>query len=70
MHPIQRAAAYICYRWANELHGPPAGLLPAALWCLAPLVLAFGATIVPDVGAAALGVVAAYAYWRWLHELG
>lgn len=66
--PFSLLGAYVCYRWANELYGPPAGLLPAALWCFSPLVLAFGATIMPDVGTASFGVVAAYALWRWLRE--
>jgi hypothetical protein len=29
---------WICFRWALDLYGPPAGLTAAMLWCFSPLV--------------------------------
>jgi len=57
--------AWVCYSWARELHGAEAGWLALLLWCFCPNVIAWGATICPDAPAAAMGVAAAYAYWRW-----
>jgi hypothetical protein len=64
--PLSLLAGYVCWRWAAELYGPRAGLLALALWCFCPNVLAHAQMITPDAGAAALGVTAAYAFWRWL----
>ncbi|MCR4412686.1 MAG: glycosyltransferase, partial [Thermoguttaceae bacterium] len=64
--PFSLLGAYVCFRWASELHGGAAGLVAATLWCFCPNVLAHGRLITPDVGAAALGLAAAYVYWRWL----
>jgi 4-amino-4-deoxy-L-arabinose transferase-like glycosyltransferase len=64
--PLSLLGGYVCWRWAAELYGPRAGLLALALWCFCPNVLAYGQLITSDAGAAALGVTAAYAFWRWL----
>ncbi len=66
--PLSVIGGYVCWRWAGELYGPAAGLLALTLWCFCPNVLAWAATIGPDAGAAAMGVAAAYLYWRWLRE--
>jgi 4-amino-4-deoxy-L-arabinose transferase-like glycosyltransferase len=64
--PLSLLGGYVCWRWAADLYGPRAGLLALALWCFCPNVLAHAQLITPDAGAAALGVTAAYAFWRWL----
>jgi 4-amino-4-deoxy-L-arabinose transferase-like glycosyltransferase len=64
--PLSLLGGLVCYRWAAELSGRPAGLLALALWCSSPTVLAYAALITPDAGAAALGVAAGYCFWRWL----
>ncbi len=64
--PFSLLGAYLCFRWASDLHGGAAGLVAAALWCFCPNILAHGRLITPDVGGAALGLAAAYAFWRWL----
>lgn len=64
--PVSLLGAYCCYRWAGELYGRAAGLTALLLWCFSPNVLANAQLITPDSGAAAIGVVACYAFWRWL----
>jgi hypothetical protein len=67
--PLSILGGYICFRWANELYGTPAGLLAVTLWCFCPNIVGHGQLITPDVGATALGVTACYAFWKWLKEL-
>lgn len=64
--PFSLLAASICYCWASELYGFASGLVALVLWCFCPNCLAWGATMMPDAAAAALGVTAAYCFWRWL----
>ena len=66
--PFSLCAAGVIYLWSNDLYGPTAGLLSAALWCFSPLVLANAQMITPDTGAAALGAGACYLFWKWLDE--
>src|ERR1700692_3142979 len=40
--PFSLLGAYICYRWARELHGSAAGLLALTLWCFCPNILGHG----------------------------
>lgn len=65
--PLALLGAWVCFRWARELHGEWAGLTALALWCSCPLVLGHGSLMTPDVPAAALGVWACYLFWRWAH---
>ncbi len=64
--PLSICGALVCFLWSRELYGTHAGVVSATLWCFDPNVLGHGALITPDVGAAALGIAAAYAFWRWL----
>lgn len=64
--PVSMFGGWICFRWARELFGTASGFVALILWCTCPNVLAWGATITPDIGAAAFGVAAAYTFWRWL----
>lgn len=64
--PFALLGGWICYRWAAELWGGSAGLLALVLWVCSPSVLAYGHLITPDIGAAGLGVAAAYVLRRWL----
>lgn len=68
--PLGLLGGAVCYRWAGELYGAPAGLTALALWCFSPTVLAYGALITPDLGAAAAGAAAGYTFWRWLRKPG
>ena len=68
--PFSLLGGYVCFRWARELYGDWSGLLALTLWCFGPYILANGQMITPDMGATALGVTAAYAFWRWLKRPG
>jgi hypothetical protein len=66
--PFSLLGALFCYWWARELWGSAAGVVALVLWCFSPNVLAHGQTITPDVPAAALGIGAAWMYWKWLQR--
>lgn len=66
--PFSLIGAYVCFRWAAHLYGPPAGLLALILWCFSPDVLGLGQFLNPDIPAAALGAAACYTFWLWLHR--
>jgi 4-amino-4-deoxy-L-arabinose transferase-like glycosyltransferase len=68
--PLSLVGGYFCYRWAAELYGPTSGILALTLWSVSPNVLAHGQLITPDMGGAVFGVVAGYAFWRWLRAPG
>ena len=66
--PFSLLGAYICFRWASELYGYLSGLIALLAWCFSPMIIGFGALITPDVGSAALGITACYAFWHWLKK--
>ena len=66
--PFSLLGAYICFLWAKELYGIAAGIVALLAWCFSPMVLGFGSLITPDVGSAALGITATYAFWHWLKK--
>lgn len=66
--PLLLLGGYFGYRWSREIYGEAAGLVFLVLWCFSPMLLAWGATVCPDVVAAALGVVAVYTFRRWLYK--
>lgn len=68
--PLSLLGGWACYCWARDLYGYRAAMLACALYCFCPNLLAWGASITPDAGAAALGVLSGYAFWRWLREPG
>ena len=64
--PIILLSSWFGYRFASELYGQTAGIIFLTLWTFSPLVLAWGATICPDVCAASLGIIGIYTFWHWL----
>jgi hypothetical protein len=66
--PFCLLGGWVCYRWACELWGFRAGLLALCLWCFNPMILGHGAVVMPDVPGAAMGVFAAWRFWKWLRE--
>ncbi len=66
--PISLLGACVCFLWARDLYGPSAGLLALCLWCFSPNLIAHGQLITADAGAATFGLLAGYAFWRWLRE--
>ena len=69
--PISLIGGVFCFVWARRLYAAPwAGWIALFLWCFDPLILGNGSLITNDVAAAAFGVVAGYAFWRWLSRPG
>ncbi len=68
--PFGILGGVVCYCWARDLYGDSAGLLALVLWCFSPNILAHGALMTPDAGAAALGLSANYIFWKWLKAPG
>ncbi len=66
--PFSLLGGFVCYRWGTELSGGRAGLTALSLWCFSPGILGHAALITSDVGAAALAILATYAYWKWLKQ--
>ena len=66
--PLVLLGTWFGYRWACELYGRVAGIIFLILWTFSPLVLAWSATICPDVAATSLGIVAVYSLRYWLKK--
>ena len=64
--PFSWIGGIVCYLWARDLYGRPAGVIACAIWCLEPNILAHSALITSDAAGTALGVAACYTFWRWL----
>lgn len=63
--PWSLLAAGLVFHWSRKLYGAQAGLFSAVLWCFSPLVLTNAQVMTPDTAAAALGLCAAFAFWKW-----
>jgi hypothetical protein len=61
---------FVCFKWAAELYGRGSGYAALVLWCFSPNILGHGALLTPDIGGAATGLLAGYAFWRWLDKPG
>lgn len=66
--PFSLLGGLVCYWWARDLFGEPAGLVSCALWCFCPNILGHASCLTPDAHAAALGVAAQYLFWRWMRR--
>ena len=64
--PLSALGACACYALSGKFYGPAAALVGLSLWCFCPTVLAYGACITPDVGAAAGGILAWVLFLNWL----
>ena len=64
--PFILLGGYFGYRFASELYGRCSGITFLILWTFSPLILGWGATICPDVAAAAMGIIGLYTFWHWL----
>ncbi|MGC1275463.1 MAG: glycosyltransferase family 39 protein [Planctomycetaceae bacterium] len=60
----------MCYVCGRDLYGPAAGLFAAGIWAFCPETIAHGAMVTPDIAGASFGLLAAYAFWRWLRRPG
>lgn len=66
--PFAWLGGVICYLWARDLYGRPAGVIASALWCFEPNILAHTSLITSDAAGTALGLAACYTFWRWLRQ--
>jgi hypothetical protein len=66
--PLMLLGAWACYTLAKSVYGGSAGLVALTCWCFSPTVLANGAMVMPDAGAAAVGVAAVLFLRRWLYS--
>lgn len=66
--PFSVIGAIACFAWARELYGDRSGVLAATLWCFCPNILAHAQLVSHDVPATSLGLVAHFAFWRWLRH--
>ncbi len=64
------ALAGLLVAWARAVAGPVAGVAAALLAAFHPSLVAHGHLATTDAPAAALVVLAAWAFWRWLREPG
>lgn len=63
--PFSLVGAIVCYFWARQLYGQASAYVASALWCFSPNVLGHGQLFTTDMPATAMGVAAAYTFWRW-----
>ena len=56
----------VVFAWSRALYGNLGGLVSLALWTFCPNVLAHARLVTTDMGAAALGLLATYLFWREL----
>lgn len=66
--PFSILGGLVCYWWANQLYGIVSGFIALILWTTSPYILGHAALLTSDAHAAALGVAATYALWRWLQQ--
>lgn len=66
--PFSALGASVCFCWSSRLYGGWAGITAAMLWFTCPNILGHGHLITPDLGATALGLTAAWLFWRWLRH--
>jgi hypothetical protein len=66
--PFILLGSWICFLWARQLYGEGSAIIALLLWSFCPYVLGQGSVITPDAHAAALGITAAFLFWKWLNE--
>ncbi len=66
--PVILLGGWFGFRLASDLFGYASGLVFITLWSFSPLFLGWGATLCPDLMAAALGLTTCYFFRRWLHD--
>jgi hypothetical protein len=59
-------AAILVFLAATEMFSPAAGLIALTLFCFEPNLLAHGAYVTTDMGAACTIFATIYAFWRWV----
>jgi hypothetical protein len=63
--PMTLLGGLYCRQWAASAYGPAAGWAAWLAWMACPNLLAWSATLCPDVAATALGLAACYHFRQW-----
>ncbi len=66
--PVILLGGWFGFRLASDMFGYASGIVFAVLWSFSPLFLGWGATLCPDMIAAALGVTAVHFFRRWFRS--
>jgi hypothetical protein len=67
--PFSLIGAYFAYCWATELYrSTAAGFVALILYAFDPNLLAHGELITADGACTGFGIMAGYAFWRWLKQ--
>jgi hypothetical protein len=64
--PFVVAGGIYCWRWATSTYGAAAGWAAWSMWIFSPNLLAWSATVCPDVGATCFGIAACYHFRGWM----
>lgn len=64
--PFSLWAGWLCFSAARRLYGTSSAWIALGLWCTSPMVLGHASLITPDVGAAATGAYAVWAFAEWM----
>ena len=66
--PFSLVGLLVCVVWAYQMYSCIAAMLTGALWAFSPTVLGNACLITPDVAATAMGLLAGYAFWKFLES--
>lgn len=61
-------AVWILSEWAFEATGACGSICITILWCFCPNILAHAQSIIPDVGAVAMGVLLSFVAWKYVQR--
>jgi hypothetical protein len=64
--PFAVVGGIYCWRWSTSAYGPAAGWAAWTMWIFSPNLLAWSATICPDIAATSFGVASCYHFRRWI----
>ena len=68
MIPVSIFGTYVLWIVGCRMYGATCGFMAAWLWAFSPTVLAFGASITPDISAVVFGLWSAYRCFIWLRQ--
>jgi len=66
--PFSLLGGWVCWRWGRELTNEFGGLTALFFWVISPNIIGHGSIITPDIPAVSCGLLAAWAYSRWLQN--
>ena len=66
--PLVCLGSVTCYLWSRHNYGVSPGLAAMLLWAFSPNICSWGATLCPDVPAAAIGALACFNISAWFNR--